>query len=110
MAKLWKKSVDLDRVVEAYTVGRDHVLDRALVEDVGDGRPGSMLRGVLSLLRELDIAVLAEGIERRGQLEWLRDHGCQRAQGFLLGRPAPPGTKPPATVEDALGEAPETRG
>ena len=85
-------------------------LDRALVEDVGDGGPRSMLRGVLSLLRELDIAVLAEGIERRDQLEWLREHGCRRAQGFLLGRPAPPGAEPPATVDEALEGAPRPRG
>ena len=85
-------------------------LDRALVEDVGDGGPRSMLRGVLSLLRELDIAVLAEGIERRDQLEWLREHGCRRAQGFLLGRPVPPGAEPPATVADALEGATRPRG
>ena len=80
-------------------------LDRSLVEDVGGGRPGALLRGVLNLLDEMDIAVLAEGVERKDQLEWLGEHGCQRVQGFLLGRPAPPDAKLPATVDEALEAA-----
>ena len=32
MAKLWKKTIELDTTMEAYTVGRDHVLDLDLVE------------------------------------------------------------------------------
>jgi EAL domain-containing protein (putative c-di-GMP-specific phosphodiesterase class I) len=31
--------------------------------------------------------VTAEGIERKSQLEWLRDHGCHEGQGFYLSRP-----------------------
>ncbi len=29
----------------------------------------------------------AEGVERPGQLQWLRQRGCHEAQGFLLARP-----------------------
>lgn len=29
----------------------------------------------------------AEGIERKTQLEWLRDRGCHEGQGFYLSRP-----------------------
>ena len=38
----------------------------------------------------LDLVVTAEGIERTGQLEWLRARGCHEAQGFLLSRPISP--------------------
>jgi EAL domain-containing protein (putative c-di-GMP-specific phosphodiesterase class I) len=31
---------------------------------------------------------MAEGIERAGQLQWLRERGCDEVQGFLLSRPA----------------------
>jgi EAL domain-containing protein (putative c-di-GMP-specific phosphodiesterase class I) len=42
---------------------------------------------ILSLGQNLGVTVTAEGIERSGQLEWLRAHGCDEAQGFLLSRP-----------------------
>ncbi len=83
-------------------------LDRVLVEDVGGGRPGSLLRGVLNLLEEMDIAALAEGVERWEQLEWLSEHRCHRVQGFLLDRPASPGTELPDTVDGALEAASRT--
>jgi len=33
--------------------------------------------------------VVAEGIEQQEQYDLLRSIGCEQAQGFLLGRPAP---------------------
>jgi diguanylate cyclase len=42
---------------------------------------------ILSLGASLNITVTAEGIEREGQLEWLRSRGCDEVQGFLLSRP-----------------------
>ncbi|MGB8692425.1 MAG: EAL domain-containing protein, partial [Steroidobacteraceae bacterium] len=29
----------------------------------------------------------AEGVEEQAQLDWLRAHGCDEVQGFLLARP-----------------------
>ena len=86
-------------------------LDRTLVEKVAAGRrPEALLRGVLDLVRELEVDVAAVGVERTEQLEWLGRHGCERVQGFLFGRPAPPGTALPATVDEALETAPQPRG
>ena len=42
---------------------------------------------ILSLGASLGLIVTAEGIERTGQLEWLRARGCHEVQGFLLSRP-----------------------
>jgi EAL domain-containing protein (putative c-di-GMP-specific phosphodiesterase class I) len=39
----------------------------------------------------LDLEVTAEGVESQDQLAQLRKLGCQRAQGFYLARPMPPG-------------------
>jgi len=33
--------------------------------------------------------VVAEGVETEAQLEFVRSHGCTRAQGYLLGYPLP---------------------
>jgi EAL domain-containing protein (putative c-di-GMP-specific phosphodiesterase class I) len=44
---------------------------------------------VVALARALDLVVVAEGVETDAQLHRLRELGCDRVQGFLLGRPAP---------------------
>jgi diguanylate cyclase (GGDEF)-like protein len=63
-------------------------IDKAFVHEV-DHSPGNaaIANAILSLAESLGVTVTAEGIERPGQLEWLRARGCQEAQGFLLARP-----------------------
>ena len=63
-------------------------IDKAFVSSV-DRSPGdaAIASAILSLGKNLGVTVTAEGIERSGQLEWLRAHGCDEVQGFLLSRP-----------------------
>ncbi|PWW03943.1 diguanylate cyclase/phosphodiesterase [Hoeflea marina] len=65
-------------------------LDRSFMSEVESSpQAKAIIRAVLALGKSLSIPVLAEGIETAGQLELLRLEGCDEAQGFLLGRPAP---------------------
>ena len=50
----------------------------------------AIVNAILSLADSLGLAVVAEGIENKAQLEWLQRSGCDELQGFLLGRPMPP--------------------
>ena len=63
-------------------------IDKTFVRHV-DESPGdaAIANAILSLGASLDLVVTAEGVERSGQLEWLRRRGCQEVQGFLLARP-----------------------
>ncbi|MEJ1960888.1 MAG: EAL domain-containing protein [Gammaproteobacteria bacterium] len=66
-------------------------IDKAFVREV-DRSPSdaAIANAILSLAASLNLTVTAEGVERQGQLEWLRARGCHEAQGFLLARPLTP--------------------
>jgi diguanylate cyclase len=63
-------------------------IDKAFVQNVDhSASDGAIASAILSLGDSLGLVVTAEGIERHGQLEWLRARGCHEVQGFLLSRP-----------------------
>ena len=45
---------------------------------------------ILDIARYLKLPVVAEGVETEGQLEILRDGGCQLVQGYYFSKPLPP--------------------
>lgn len=66
------------------------ILDRSLIRNAGRGRRESdLLAGLSALGRALGWRIVAQGVETAGQLEAVRDAGCEIVQGHLLGRPVP---------------------
>lgn len=45
---------------------------------------------ILDIAKYLKVLVVAEGVETKGQLELLREWGCDLVQGFYFSRPLPP--------------------
>ena len=71
-------------------------LDRFFIGEIeSSAEAKAVVRSVVALGKSLDIAVLAEGVERPAQLAILVQEGCDEAQGFLLGRPSPHVADPP---------------
>ncbi|MDF1632334.1 EAL domain-containing protein [Mycoplana sp. MJR14] len=65
-------------------------LDRSFMVEVEDNpQAKAILRAIVALGQTLAIPVLAEGVETREQLGILLHEGCDQAQGYYLGRPAP---------------------
>lgn len=63
-------------------------IDREFVTDVDRRRDSQAIcHSIIALGRGLGIRVLAEGVERRAEYEWLRRHGCQHFQGYYFGAP-----------------------
>ena len=46
-----------------------------------------LVKGMIHLSQTLGIKVVAEGVEQRSQLEFLREHGCDEIQGYYINRP-----------------------
>lgn len=61
-------------------------IDRQLVRPVADG-DATVIRAIIALARQLDLQVIAPGVETVSQLNALRDLKCDAVQGFVLGRP-----------------------
>lgn len=71
---------------------RELKLDMAFVQSMlTDESADIILRKTLELAHELDMSVVAEGVETAEQLARLAEYGCDVAQGYLLGRPGPLG-------------------
>lgn len=49
----------------------------------------SICKTIIQFGRDLGLVVLAEGVETQAQADWLRQAGCQEAQGFLFHRAIP---------------------
>jgi EAL domain-containing protein (putative c-di-GMP-specific phosphodiesterase class I) len=61
-------------------------IDRSFVNDVlTSAKDASIARTIIALGRNLDLSVIAEGVETEEQREFLRREGCNAYQGFLFG-------------------------
>ena len=79
-------------------------IDQAFVRDIDrSASDAAIANAILSLGESLNLVVTAEGVERVGQLEWLRARGCHEVQGFLLARPMPALELEDLIVEFRLG-------
>ncbi len=63
-------------------------IDKSFVHSLGEDRGAdAIVRSVLDLARNLDLWVVAEGVENRAAIDRLRQLGCKEAQGFYFGSP-----------------------
>ena len=67
-------------------------IDRSFVGDIrADHAGASLVDAIMAMARGLHLDTIAEGVENRTQLQYLRSHGCEVIQGFLVS-PAVPAT------------------
>lgn len=57
--------------------------------EIGDSSDAAIVEASVLFARKLGLEVVAEGVETRAQLDFLRDCGCHLAQGFFMSRPLP---------------------
>ncbi len=71
------------------TIKLDQSFAAALLQDEARDMTCSIIASVVHLARSMHLAVTAEGVETRQQLDLLRGLGCTSLQGYLFGRPRP---------------------
>ena len=63
-------------------------IDRSFLKDVPNNTDDSAIVGaIIAMAHGLGMGVVAEGIEKQEQLEFLRDRDCDEYQGFLASKP-----------------------
>jgi len=65
-------------------------IDRSFIQDIkSNGDHGELAKIIITMGHTLGLNVIAEGVEREEQMEFLLRHQCQEAQGNLIGKPLP---------------------
>lgn len=63
-------------------------IDRAFVNNIpGDHHHNMVVKTILAMAKSLNMVTIAEGVETPAQADYLTQLGCERAQGYLFGRP-----------------------
>ena len=65
-------------------------IDRAFIQDLNENpEDAAITQAIIHLAHSLGLKVIAEGVERPAQLEFLRARGCDEMQGYLFSPPLP---------------------
>jgi diguanylate cyclase (GGDEF)-like protein len=63
-------------------------IDRSFVRNIpGRKKDNALLRTIIALAKQLDLTVIAEGVELKAQFEFLIEAGCDYFQGFYFSKP-----------------------
>jgi EAL domain-containing protein (putative c-di-GMP-specific phosphodiesterase class I) len=66
-------------------------VDQSFLSDVlNDSISEAILKSIISLARNLNLSITAEGVETAGHLSLLENYGCDYLQGYYFSRPVPP--------------------
>ena len=67
-------------------------IDHSFIRDIDhDHNSAAIAQAIVAMGAALGLKIVAEGVETTSQLDVLRGYGCQEVQGFLFGKPLPPG-------------------
>ena len=65
-------------------------IDRSFVGDIRSEEGGaSIVDAIVAMARGLKLDLIAEGVENRTQLKYLREQGCEEVQGYIFSPAVP---------------------
>jgi EAL domain-containing protein (putative c-di-GMP-specific phosphodiesterase class I) len=70
--------------IHALKIDRSFVMNLPLDEDAA-----AIVTAITAMAEKLRLSTVAEGVEVRSQLDFLREHNCTEAQGYVISKPCP---------------------
>lgn len=65
-------------------------IDKSFIHDIASNtNEEAIAKSVIGIAHKMNLMVVAEGVETNEQLEFLKDHMCDKVQGYLLSKPLP---------------------
>ena len=65
-------------------------IDQSFVRDLHkDTSDAAICEAIIAIAEQLDLKVVAEGVETEAQLDFMQTRGCHTIQGYYFGKPAP---------------------
>ena len=65
-------------------------IDRSFICELDQvGEDSAIVRAIIAMVHSLELKVVAEGVETQTQMDFLKAHGCDEVQGYLISRPVP---------------------
>ncbi|MHA6493370.1 putative bifunctional diguanylate cyclase/phosphodiesterase [Pseudomonas borbori] len=65
-------------------------IDRSFIEEIGEVDDDKMIAdAVIQIAARVGMQVIAEGVETQQQADWILQHGCREAQGYLYAKAMP---------------------
>jgi len=81
-------------------------IDRYFVKDIAtDADNRAITTGIIAMAHNLNLKIIAEGVETVQQLAFLREQGCDAVQGFLFSPPVPADDVIPLLRTDGISNA-----
>jgi diguanylate cyclase (GGDEF)-like protein/PAS domain S-box-containing protein len=81
-------------------------IDRSFIRDLPDNSDDAAItRSIIAMAHNMNLEVVAEGVETAEQLEFLQACGCEEIQGFLFSRPLPADAMTRYLAQDVAGMA-----
>jgi diguanylate cyclase (GGDEF)-like protein len=65
----------------------DLKVDKIFINDIGDKASDIIVSAIISISKNLNMEVIAEGVETKEQLDFLKNLNCDMVQGYLFSKP-----------------------
>ena len=64
-------------------------IDKSFIDDYTHEKGEAFIETIISMAKSLKLGVVAEGVEKTEQLDFLKNLGCETFQGYLASKPVP---------------------
>ena len=64
-------------------------IDKSIIDTINEERGELLIKELLSLSKQLNMKVIAEGVESKDQADFLKENGCDAIQGYYYSKPLP---------------------